>query len=46
VNTTTRPLEVLLPRDQPPLSNREMWLGMSATLVVMALVGLWFVGAL
>jgi hypothetical protein len=36
----------LLPKDQTPASTTEMWVGLCATLVVMTLVGLWFVGAL
>ncbi len=43
---TTRPLELLLPKDRPPISNTEMWVGMGTTLLVMTLVGCWFIGAL
>lgn len=46
VHSSTRHLELLLPIDPPPVSTKEMWQGMCATLVLMTLIGLWFVGAL
>ena len=46
VNTTAKPLELLLPKDRPPISNTEMWAGICTTVLVMTLVGIWFIGAL
>ena len=46
LHPSTRSLELLLPIDPPPVSTTEMWQGMCATLVLMSLIGLWFVGAL
>ncbi|HEU5076360.1 MAG TPA: hypothetical protein VFU02_19345 [Polyangiaceae bacterium] len=46
MNPPTRPLELLLPADHTPVSTRDMWRGMCATLVVMTLIGLWFIGVL
>lgn len=46
VNAQPRPIVLVLPRHQTPISTKDMWLGMGATLVVMAALGLWFVGLL
>ena len=46
VHPPTQPLELLLPIDQTPVSTADMWRGMCATLVVMTIIGLWFVGVL
>jgi len=45
VNPPTRPFN-LVSNDQTPVSTTELWLGMCATVVVMTLIGLWFIGAL
>lgn len=46
MNPPTRPLELLLPTDETSVSTTDMWRGLCATLVLMTLIGLWFVGAL